>query len=292
MTERRGGAGVPPRGAPLPLLSLGFAASLATAGCAGGIPLLTPAQTLPAGDVRALAGFSSNFAVGSVAAAQRDAVNDGAAAAASGQAPAPGDVTYARGALVAASVGPGIAPVAGAHVGVGDDFEGGLVFTGRAFRADFRRSFPIAAMWALSVGVGGSAVVYGRNDGNATPGVPGVDLGHLHGWGADVPVLVGYQSDGDLYMFWAGLRGGWQHVDIGQVTSEPGSTPFGAPPLSLSATEFWGGGVVGCAVGFRHVHLAIELDASYDSVTGDFNGAHAHVGGATLMPASAVWWTF
>jgi hypothetical protein len=258
------------------------------------MPLLTPARTLGAGDVRALAGFSSTFALGSLAAAQRDAVNVGVAAAAAGQAPAAGDAAYARGALVAASVAPGIAPVAGAHVGVGADFEGGIVFTGRAVRADFRRSFPLDDRWDLSLGVGGSAILYGRNDANAStnPSVPGVDISHLHGWGADVPLLVGYQSDGDLYMIWAGLRGGWQQVEIGDLTSQPGSTPLGAPPISLSATEFWGGGVIGAAVGFRHVHLALELDASYDSVAGDFNGARAHVGGASLMPASALWWTF
>ena len=27
-------------------------------------------------------------------------------------------------------------------------------------------------------------------------------------------------------------------------------------------------------------------------LAGDFNGAHAHVGGATVMPASALWWSF
>ena len=252
--------------------------------------MLQPARSLGIGEVRALAGFSSNVALGSLAGAERNATNEGVAAAASGQGPTPGDVAYAEGALVAASVAPGIAPVAGAHVGIGDDFEGGLVFTGRALRLDVRRSFALSEKWDLSLGAAGSAVLYGRGGENAA--VPGVDLGRLHGWGADVPLLVGYQSDGDLYMIWFGARGGWQHVDIGDVTSEPGSTPFGAPPLSLSATQFWGGGVVGGAVGFRHVHVAVELDASYATVSGEFNGAHATAGGASLMPAAALWWTF
>jgi hypothetical protein len=40
------------------------------------------------------------------------------------------------------------------------------------------------------------------------------------------------------------------------------------------------------------VHVAVELDASYATVSGEFNGAHGAVGGASLMPAAALWWTF
>jgi hypothetical protein len=286
VTGRRGGL----RAAPRSSIPLAIAGAFAAGGCGGGLPLLEPARALGTGDVRALAGFSSNVALGSLAGAERNATNEGVAAAAAGQGPTPGDVAYAEGALVAASVAPGIAPVAGAHVGIGDQFEGGLVFTGRALRLDVRRSFSLSETWDLSLGAAGSAVLYGR--GGQSAAVPGVDLGSLHGWGADVPLLVGYQSDGDLYMIWFGARGGWQHVDIGPVTSEPGETPFGARPRSLSATQFWGGGVLGGAVGFRHVHVAVELDASYASVSGEFNGGHASVGGASLMPATALWWTF
>jgi hypothetical protein len=177
-------------------------------GCGGGLPLLHPAQTLRLGDVRALAGFSSNVAVGELASATRNAVNE---AAGNPNAPTPGDVTYAQGALVAASIGPGLAPIAGARVGVGAQSEAGLVYTGRAVRADIRHSFELSDTWALSVGAGGSAALYGRDEQSS---VPNVDLGRLHGWGADVPVLIGYESDGDLYMLWMGARGGWEHVDV------------------------------------------------------------------------------
>ena len=70
------------------------------------------------------------------------------------------------------------------------------------------------------------------------------------------------------------------------------STPLGTPPISLSATRFWGGGLVGVAVGFRHVHVAMELDASYATVTGEYNDTHARVQGVTLAPAAALWWLF
>lgn len=282
MTERREGA-LPPYWL---LLGLGVTGSLGVTGCGGGMPLLHPAQTLRLGDVRALAGFSSNIAVGELASATRNAVNQ---AAANPGPPAPGNVTYAEGALVAASVGPGLAPIAGARVGIGAQSEAGLVYTGRAVRADIRRSFAFSDTWALSIGVGGSATLYGRN-GEST--VPDVDLGRLHGWGADVPVLVGYQSDGNLYMLWLGARGGWEHVDVSDLTSEPGSGQIGVPPISLSATRFWGGGLLGAAVGFRHLHVAMELDVSYASVTGEYDDTHARVEGVTLAPAAALWWLF
>src|ERR1019366_665062 len=211
MTERREGRETPSgRGfSTFPVLAL----AAACAGCGGALPLLHPARTLAIGDVRALAGFSSNSAVGNFAWAFRNAPNE---AAASQSAPNPGNTAYAEGALVAASVGPGLAPVAGARVGIGSQAEGGLAYTGRSVRADVRRSFDVSSTWALSVGAGGSAALYGRAQIDA---LPDVDLGRLHGWGADVPVLVGYESDGDLYMFWTGVRAGWDHVDIDDVTT-------------------------------------------------------------------------
>ncbi|HEX3772513.1 MAG TPA: hypothetical protein VHV30_16660 [Polyangiaceae bacterium] len=287
MTERRGaGGGLPIRGFSI------LCAAFVLGGCGGGFPLLYPARTLGQGDVRAVAGFSSNIAVGNLSTALRNAANDAAAQSTQSSAPsapAPGDITYAEGALVAASLGTGLAPILGARVGVGAQVEAGLAYTGRSLRADIRRSFDLSETWALSVGVGGSGALYGRDE--SAP-LPNVDLNRLHGWGADVPVLLGYQSDGDLYMLWAGAHAGWEHVDIDDVTSEPGSGELGPSAISLAATRFWAGGLFGAAVGFRHIHVAMEIDASYASVTGDFNGAHAHVAGLSLTPGTALWWQF
>jgi len=258
--------------------------ALGLVGCGGGLPLLHPAQTLPSGEVRAAAGFSGNATTGSLSDAVRNATNK-----ASQPGPPGTDATYAMGALVLASVAPGLAPVVGARVGVGAQAEGGLAYTGRSVRVDLRRSFSLSPRWALSVGAGGSRALYGRQGGSS---LPNVDLAQLHGWGADLPVIVGYASDGDLYMAWLGARGGWEHVDISAVSSVPGGVTFGSAPISLSATRFWAGGLLGLAIGFRHVHVAMELDASYASVTGDYAGTHVSVGGLTLAPASALWWRF
>jgi hypothetical protein len=240
--------------------------------------------------VRAVAGFSSNIAVGGLSAATRNATNE--AAANPGGGPSRGDVTYAEGALALASIGPGVAPIAGARVGLGAQFEGGIAYTGRAVRADVRRSFELSDAMAISIGVGGLATLYGRNESDT---LPDVNLGRVHGWGADVPILIGYQSTGDLYMLWAGARAGWEHIDIDDLTDDAGAEPGEPPgpgPISLSATRFWGGGLLGAAVGFRHLHVAMELDVSYASVTGDYDATHAHVAGVTLAPAAALWWRF
>jgi hypothetical protein len=270
----------------------GLAAGLAllallpgVAGCGGGLPLLHPARTLPQGDVRASAGFSGNLAVGDLS----NAVAQAEAEQTPNQA-APTDVTYAKGALVLASVAPGLAPVAGARVGVGWQSEGGIAYTGRAIRIDIRRSFVLGDHWDLSLGAGGSSVLYEHQSGGV---LSDVSLGQVHGWGADVPLLVGYQSDADLFMLWMGARGGWEQVDISDVTSEPKAVTLGMPPASLSAQRFWGGGVLGFAVGFRHVHVAFELDAAYQTITGSFNGTSGvTVAGVTLAPATALWWDF
>src|SRR5690606_18382797 len=124
---------------------------------------------------------------------------------------------YARGALVSAALAPGLSPFLGARVGVGSRFEGGIGYTGRAARIDMRRSFDDGP-WSVSAGLGLSALLYGRRQGSD---LPNVELGALHGYGADVPLLVGWQSEGGLYMFWFGARGGAERTIISTLRSEP-----------------------------------------------------------------------
>jgi hypothetical protein len=255
--------------------------------CGGGAPLLHPARTMTAGDVRLVTGVAANVAAGALSGdlrrAREIAAQDPQAPGASGSNP-----EYTKGALVAAAIAPGLSPVIAARVGVGSRFEGGLTYTGRAVRADLRRSFDDGP-WSLSVGLGLSAALYGRQQGTT---LANVDLGALRGYGADVPVLLGWESAGGLYKLYAGPRGGFEHVTIESVTSEPRDVVLGGAPIRLVADRFFGGGVVGFATGFRHVHVALELAAAYQVVSGTFNASEATVRGLTLTPASAVWTTF
>ncbi len=268
---------------------VGFALTAAgLVGCGGGAPLLHPARTLPQGDVRAASGLSGQVAVGSIAEDLR------AARAEASQNPnvpgAPGsDPSYARGALVAAVVAPGLAPFVAARVGIGWESEGGITYTGRGARIDMRKSFELGGGASASAGIGGMAAFYGRQQGSP---LPNVDLSSLHGYGADVPLLLGWESGGGLYKAWGGVRAGFEHDTIENLTSEPKAVTFGTPPVSLSATRYYGGPVVGIAAGFRHVHVAFELAVVGQTAHGTYNGTTVDVSGVSLTPATAIWWQF
>ena len=178
---------------------------------------------------------------------------------------------------------PGSAPVVGARAGLGWQSEGGLTYTGRSIRGDVRRSFDLSDAWSLSLGVGGSGAVYDR--GTAGP-LPGVDLDSLHGWGAEVPLLVGYSSEGDLYSWWAGPRVGWEHVDVSVAPSAAGAPQV---PVAATATRAWGSGVAGVAVELParpHVAMARprrELRRERLRL-GSVGGTHAQIAGVTYAP--------
>jgi hypothetical protein len=231
---------------------------------------------------------SANVAAGSLG---DDLRNAREIAARDPQAPgAPGsNPAYAKGALVAAAIAPGLAPFVAARVGAGNNFEGGLGYTGRAVRADLRRGFD-DGHYTFSAGLGVSAALYGRQQGNSD--LPNVDLGALHGYGADIPLLVGWESTGGIYKLWGGARGGFEHDVVENLTSEPKDVTIGNPPIHLDANRYWGGAVVGFATGLGHVHVALELSAAYQAVDGTYNDNKVKVHGVTLAPATALWWWF
>jgi hypothetical protein len=266
------------------IAKLAMAALLA--GCAGGGPLLYPAKTMAKGEVRAAAGLSGEAIAANYASALEGARNEAA-----GSNTQPTDAAYARGALVAAAVNPGVAPFLAARVGLGHDFEAGLAYTGRSAHLDVRHSFNFGDgdAWAASIGVGGTAALYGRLQGTS---VPGVDPSQLKGWGADLPVLVGYSATDNLYMVWFGARAGWEHDVIQQLTTDAASGAGFFPPVSLRADRFWGGPVLGAAAGFRHIHIAFEVDATYETILGTFGTTSATVSGIAIVPAGALWWDF
>ena len=256
-------------------------------GCGGGAPLLHPARTLPMGDVRIASGVNANVAAGSLG---DDLKLARELAAKDPQSPGPPNTNpaYAKGALVAAAIGPGLAPFVGARVGAGNNFEGGLAYTGRAVRVDMRKGFDDGNV-TYSVGLGLSAALYGRQQGTE---LTNVDLGALHGYGGDIPLLVGWESAGGIYKVWGGVRGGFERDVIETLTSEPKAVTLGNGPIHLDANRYWGGGVVGLATGFRHLHVALELSAAYQFVKGTYNENNVTVRGVTLAPATALWWTF
>jgi hypothetical protein len=248
---------------------------------------------LSRGDVRMTGGLSANVPLGQAASALSAAKSDGPV----NPSPTPGsDATLAKGALVLAAVTPGIAPVIAGRVGIGGRFEGGITYTGRAVRIDMRRSFDFGRA-SLSVGGGITAVFYDSKVTEQQAQLALVDLSSLHGYGADVPVLFGWQSRSGLFMVWGGARLGWEHDEISPIdTAPPLMLPAAAADMAASfyglyANRYYGGAVAGIAGGFRHVHVALEMEAAYQTITGSFNANSVTVSGLSATPAGAVWWT-
>lgn len=249
--------------------------------CAGGTPLLHPAHVLPRGDLRVMGGVTGQAIVGSLADDRNAAID----AYARDPSLSSSDATakYVRGVLVQAAVPPGVAPIAGARVGTGAGTEGGVAYTGRGARLDFRKAFS-NQHYALSIGAGLDAVfLLPPSSGNVLE----VDFQHLDAFGFDVPVVAGWRSTGGLYQAWIGVRGGYDFVSVHLRSTAP-SQGGAQESVSLGADHGYVGGLVGAAVGFHHVHVALELDATYQIVSGSLNGQHASVSGLALTPGAAL----
>lgn len=252
-----------------------------TTSCGGGAPLLHPAHTLAAGHVSAGAGVSGQFAFRS------------------NEPPPPGPPPMGNDAahrleeaVAGTALSPGIAPWVGVRAGLGARTEAGLVYTGRTVRADARHAFENDA-YALSVGAGASGVFARPPDsGEQSTGGPGSTTLDANGFGFDVPIIVGWRSTASVVQVWAGARGGVERL-YGDVRLE--DVP--APAASVTATRWWGGGLVGAAVGLPPLIVAVELDVAYHGVSGSAEMPEPggvppprpiSVSGLTVAPAGAI----
>ncbi len=232
-------------------------------GCGGSSPLLHPAHTLPAGNVRVGAGATGT--IGTLSATVTS------------------DSDRSEPVLEDFAIAPGVAPWVSGRVGIPGENEAGVTYSGRAMRADIRHAFPVGDLH-LSLGVGGSAVLPRERGG-------GDDLGSVYGGGGDVPVLLGWVSDAELYSVWFGPRAGFEILGGSIVESE--FLPAGRPDVKVpfSGKHFFGGGLLGAKVGFRMFHVAIELDVSYhvaDGTFGEGSLTEASVGQLVVSPAGAL----
>jgi hypothetical protein len=226
----------------------------ALVGCGGGAPLLHGAHVLAPGDTAQGAGFSGTFALGDAKLAARSQ--------------RPAEQSAAIDALA-----PSVAPWVNARVGIDGDNEAGLTYTGRTARLDARHAF-VDEKVALSVGAGASAVLRGREE--QRDSVAGSARAPW-GFGFDVPIVVGWRSTAGVVTVWAGARGGFEtlHADASSA-------------IALEMQRMYAGGLVGLSVGFRHVHGSLELDASYQRVSGSFAGDDVKLSAFTLAPGAGL----
>jgi hypothetical protein len=204
--------------------------------------MLHPAHTLPPGEVSAGAGLSGQLALLPLSTAAGAAQNQAS--------------------LQNLAVDPGVAPWAAGRIGFEGSNEGGLTYSGRTLRLDGRHAFLFGSdnRAAISVGLGVSALMAERPGGSD-------QASGVFGGGADLPVLIGIRSTGDLYAFWFGPRAGFEILSgRTQLTDSSGTATL----YDVSGKHFYAGLTAGAWVGFRHVHLALELNAAYHYADGSF----------------------
>lgn len=269
----------------------------ALAGCGGGAPLLHPAQALPPDTVSFGAGLSGQF---TSASAER-AIDRGQAAAAGPLGEPSTARAYADGVLTQALLGPGISPWVSARVGLPHRTEAGLTYTGRSLRLDGRYVLSLAGEWAVSLGLGASALLLDP-DSSAPGGEPtdataggAAEFGlNATGWGGDIPVLIGYQPLDGFVDMWAGARVGFEHIS-GHLRSRVDDPA--QPRFDAEGNHLWAGILAGVSLGVPPIWLRFELAGTFHRLTGNVISPSADPGppfgeleatGWSLAPSAAI----
>jgi hypothetical protein len=257
--------------------ALGFS----LAACGGGVPLFHGPHTLSPGTMATGVGLSGTFTTGSM----RDAVT---AATNRDMPTSTREDVLRKHAAIAASVAPETAPYIGGRLGLPDDNEVGLSYTGRYLRLDGRHAFE-SGHWALSIG-GGLNASWSRLLQNERDTASQQISGSSYSLGGDVPILFGWQSDAGVVSLWGGARAGYERI----VFSSSEGTILTAPFSNAVGIHHWRvGGVAGISFGFRHVHTILELETAYHGINAKLgDDTKIDLSGVTLTPAGALRFTF
>lgn len=256
------------------------------------MPLWYGPTSVKRGDTHFGAGLSGTFLVGGTHTAIRNAQaieSGGRAPVATPNGTRAGNAAFTPGALAQAAAAPGIAPGVTARVGLGGEFEAGLLYTGRSGRVDLRRSFDLHQRRRASIGLAAYTHLYGQP---ANDSLPSVATQNVRGYGFEIPALLGLLSDSGEMGVWGGLRAGGEWLSLGRLTSEPKEVTFGVDPVGLSATRFFAGPTVGGMIGYKIFHLVAELTASFQTIQGSYGDVSGSVRGVALTPSTALVFDF
>lgn len=209
-----------------------FLGVLAT-GCGGAAPLLHTAHPLPEEEVTVGAGFSGSINV----------------------TPPELQPTDVREAIVEeAATAPGFAPWVGGRLGLGGDNDAGLTYTARTVRLDGRHSFVFGdeREWAVSLGLGASGILPKEQEDTAA---------RVGGFGGDVPLLIGFNSDADIYGAYLGIRGGAEYLRGQRALAPLPTDPFPESEVVQPITGWHtqAGALLGVRIGFRYLYAALEV---------------------------------
>lgn len=271
---------------------LSWAAALFLAGCGGGAALLHPAQTLPVDSVSLGGGVTGQFGSSAV----NTAIDEGRSAARQALSVPETARTYAKGVLTEALVAQGASPWVSARVGLAENTEAGLTYTGRALRLDGRYALTFAEAWTLSLGLGATGLLLTppraspRFDPSTdTPGNSEAEFEpSAKGWGADLPVLLGYRLLEGFGDVWFGPRLGFEHLtgNLRLARSDPASLRIDA-----AGTRLWAGLVAGFSLGIPPLWLRFELSSTYQRLSGKLEASEAD-SGLDFGTLEASGWTF
>lgn len=255
-----------------------------TLGCAATAPMLAEPRLVRESDVRFQVGAAGVAPIGGDLAAIRagrdrlnapEVVDDGAA------------TTQAILPAVAAgfSARPGVAPVTRATLSLSKSIEGSVHYSGRDAHVAgryliFESRSTDAGATTLSVGADGHAILQGRpQDGYIT-----ATSETVRGYGLAVPVLLGWQSDANLVIAYAGALVGYERVTAKILYEKPGSNTV-TRDMVLGRLHVTG--TLGLGVGFRRVRAIVELGIRRDTIDARIGDQSKTVGILSLTPAFA-----
>ncbi len=178
-------------------------------------------------------------------------------------------------AVASLSVPRGLTPFASLQLGLGNGYEGDVGYDGRSLRAGGRKGWSKRS-WAATVGAGASTLVSPHE--REEPALAGA-----HGFGVDVPAVVGWQSEGGLYAVWLGARGGYDRANASGLFD-----PTALRLNDLTASRFYAGGVLGLMAGSPPFNVGLEIGFTHHWVAADVGDTHFSQRIVTWTPAAAL----
>jgi len=152
----------------------------------------------------------------------------------------------------------GVVPVVAARYGLDHHLDLGLLVAGTTVRAELRREHVLVEDSTRPSFVYGVAPYVGVVDGG---GSEAVDIG-------------------GLYEVWLGVRAGAEGVR--------GRLGLAGVPEDVRAQKLYGGALFGVGLGFRRLHVLLELTAAYEHWWGSHGATSLERGGFVLTPAFAL----
>jgi hypothetical protein len=254
-----------------------FLAALGSLGCATTSPVLVEPRVPDRGEVRGQVGAAALAPVGG----DRSALADARASlsSASGSTPATD-----RGTAVALAARPGVAPFVRGVVGILPEVEATLRYGARDVSVGARWTFvdvrgEQGSAATISVGGDARALLRGRLEGGV---LDGVDVGSSHGYGGTIPIVAAWQSDAGLLLAYAAALGGYDGI--------AGSLSYSGVEGSEDAfvRRFYATGLLGLGIGFRRVHVVMELGVERDWIHASFGARDVDVRLWSLAPAGCL----